>query len=72
MTSFQEAPTNESIVEIDENEAVKGQLVDTKGAIVEIDENEEVKGQLVDTKGASTPPGTFKFLLKVNNPRSKI
>ena len=65
MTSFQEPPTNESIVEIDENEKAKGQLVDTKGAIVEIDENEEVKGQRVDTKGASTPPGTFKFLLKV-------
>jgi hypothetical protein len=45
VTSFQEAPTNESIVEIDENE--------------------EVKGQLVDNKGASTPPGMFKFILKV-------
>ena len=44
VTSLQEAHTNESIVEIDEN---------------------EVKGQLVDAKGASTPPGTFKFLLKV-------
>ena len=30
MTSFQEAPTNEPIVEIDEK--VKGQLVDAKGA----------------------------------------
>jgi len=29
--SFHEAATNESIVEIDENEEVKGQLVDTKG-----------------------------------------
>merc|ERR1719483_1766842 len=32
VTSFQEAPTNESIVEIDENEDVKGQLLSTEGA----------------------------------------
>merc|ERR1712037_226416 len=32
VTSLQEAHTNESIVEIDENEDAKGQLVDAKGA----------------------------------------
>ena len=32
MTSLHEAHTNESIVEIDESEDGKGQLVDAKGA----------------------------------------
>ena len=52
-------------VKVDHEKVTSLQEAHTNESIVEIDENEEVKGQLVDAKGASTPPGTFKFLLKV-------